>query len=196
MCLSCHVRLSYLRAIIHSLTEAEDASRIFTSNCHSLASKPHHDYHNLELPMVHHWDHCLDLFTSRSVCVPSQMEHSRFSFNTRSNSTHDTGSFRRSFDKVIFTTAEKKKGPEWSFSLQSSISCQWLSDGSAMLHAVVLPANCNLSVRHQTREPSQLDCSFMNKVRKRKAEAQEQNNWKGKQSAREAIQNDFLTLVK
>lgn len=38
-----HVRLSYLRAIIHSLTEAEDASRIFISNCHSLASKPHHD---------------------------------------------------------------------------------------------------------------------------------------------------------
>lgn len=152
---------------------------------------------------MHHWDPCLDLFTSRSVCVPSQIEHSRFSFHTRSNSTQDTGSFRRSFHKVTFTTAVKKikkknvLNDHFHCSHQYPVSGWVMAARCCMRSCFLRTATSAYAIKPLNL--LKLDCSFINPVRKRKAEAQEQNNWKGKQSgglAREAIQNDFLTLVK
>lgn len=117
-----------------SVSDRQQSIQLFAA--HSVITKPY----LINRSSVHRHTPCLDCATVLNTAVYLQ----KFS----------PGSFLRSFEKVIFNHCCKKKINILSDHFHCSYQCPLSS--KEMLRAVLLPVNCNLSVRHRAPEPSKL----------------------------------------
>lgn len=129
----------YILFSARSISDRQQSLQLFTA-ISVIITKPH----IINRSSVHRHTPCFENGTTKHKKIAASTQYS--------NSKHsDLVASWGHLKKLFFTTDVKnKQTPKWSFSLQSWMSCQWLGDGSVMLRAVVLPANCNLSIRHQT----------------------------------------------